>query len=766
MGLGKRHRFLLLSIIVAAGVILGGACLLFIKPGFFWKWHKDTVYIAVVGPMTGAGMQNGQAMLNAVRLYLDKVNERKSGFRYKVRLKVFDDGNDIERAERIAKKIVKDPGILAVLGHYYSSTSLAAAPIYNEAKIPIITASATADAVTQDNEWYFRTIPNNSTQGIFIANYVAHVMEIQSAAIIADEDAYGASLSKSFTEAASEVGIDILKQWTFNREEKGLSEILADIAEEAKLMEEVPEMFFLATHAPEGARLITLLKTPSAPYLFFGADAFSTTAFLDLLKKLPQERARPGYFSDGIYMIAPFLINIANEKAQEFSYLFEKNYGRNPGSIAAGYYDATFALLEAINNSAIDVQESSPTENRKRIRDYLAGLYGYEQSLDGVNGPIFFDPEGDVVAPRFIALYTDQQIISAFSQYQLARNARRVENLLKRILNHEIFLIGEYILEKTRVVYTGIDINEISDLNMSTLTYTLDFFLWFRFQGEFDDKAVEFVNAVDPVDLGEPLLEYTYDDITTRSYRIKTTFKTRFVFLDYPFDEHTLSIRLRHKGQTRSELIYAADILGMRETAADKGSLSPSEESIAFSDTTSWRVLRAWFFQDIISNDSTLGVPELFNTKETIDYSQFNASVQIKRETLKFITKQLFPIMLLALVAYLAYSVPMTSDMRVNIGMSMLLTSTFFHIQVTSGLEASYLLAIDYIFFTMYGLAILLILISMATFNINHKIKRLEDAATIAIMEDSVKRHDRFGRSTHVMVIILLILIFIYIYGR
>ena len=199
--------------------------------------------------------------------------------------------------------------------------------------------------------------------------------------------------------------IDILEQWSFNREDPRFNEVITDIAEEAKLLEEIPEMFFLAAHAPEGAKLVTLLKTPSAPYLFVGADSFSTSIFLDLLKKLPQERARPGYFSDGVYMIAPFLINIANEKAQDFNYHFEQTYGREPGGVAAGYYDATFTLLEAINNGGIELDERPLAENRNRIRNYLAGLYGYEKALDGVNGPIFFDPEGDVVAPRFIARY-------------------------------------------------------------------------------------------------------------------------------------------------------------------------------------------------------------------------------------------------------------------------------------------------------------------------------------------------------------------------
>lgn len=764
MVVGRVYQRLLLGV-AAVAVIVGGV-VLFIKPGLFWKWHGKPIYLAVVGPMSGPGAQNGQSMVEAIQLYVDMVNENGGVDSHDVELKVFDDRNDPEEARRVAREIVKNSEILTVLGHYYSSTSLVAGPIYKDAGVPVITASASDDTLTRDNEWYFRTVPNNSTQGEFLANYISKVLGIHSAAIIFDSDAYGVTLAESFAKASEEVGIEVLHEWSFSRLNDQLNEALSHIASEVKAMEKVPEMLFLATHAPEGAKLITLLKTPNAPFLFFGADAFSTKPFLRLLNESPQERARPGYFSNGIYMIAPFLVNIANEKAQEFVYRFKQAYGRDPGDVAAGSYDAAFVALEAALKGGVDLHRFTSAENRKLIRDYLSGLYEYEKALEGVNGPIFFNLNGDVVAPRFIALYQNQMIVSAFSQYQFVSNPRRVDNLLDKILDHEIFLIDQYLLKQTRVVYTGIDINEISHLDTSKFTYTFDFYLWFRFQGEFDDKAIEFVNAVDAIDLGEPVLEYKVDGVTTRAYRVKGAFRTRFIFSDYPFDRHALSIRFRHTKQKRNELIYAADILGMRATLSAVGRSPSPDADIAFSDTQDWKVLRAWFFQDTIHNNSTLGAPQLFNSKDTIDYSQFNASVLIERETLKFIIKQLFPLMLLAVVAYLAYIIPMTTDMRVNIGMSMLLTSTFFHSQVTSGLEVSYLLAIDYIFFTMYTLAVALIVISMRIFRINYSIKRSPDPEAVARMELSIQRYNLFGRYVHVATITGITLLFIYIYGK
>ena len=68
--------------------------------------------------MSGSGGQNGQDMLEGVQLYLDKVNAAGSGFRYKVKLKAFDDRNEPERARRIAQTITEDPG------HFRSTGSL------------------------------------------------------------------------------------------------------------------------------------------------------------------------------------------------------------------------------------------------------------------------------------------------------------------------------------------------------------------------------------------------------------------------------------------------------------------------------------------------------------------------------------------------------------------------------------------------------------------------------------------------------------------
>ena len=55
----------------------------------------------------------------------------------------------------VARQIVDDGRFVGVIGHDLSTTSEAAAPVYQGGGDPHITPFATADTVTRDRPWYF-----------------------------------------------------------------------------------------------------------------------------------------------------------------------------------------------------------------------------------------------------------------------------------------------------------------------------------------------------------------------------------------------------------------------------------------------------------------------------------------------------------------------------------------------------------------------------------------------------------------------------------
>ena len=104
----------------------------------------NTLQIAVIGPLSGKDSAGGQAMLDGVNLCVAEINERGGISGRKLEVLVYDDQNSKEIARKKAIEIVRDINALAVIGHYYSSTSVEGGKIYKQYGIPAVTPSATA----------------------------------------------------------------------------------------------------------------------------------------------------------------------------------------------------------------------------------------------------------------------------------------------------------------------------------------------------------------------------------------------------------------------------------------------------------------------------------------------------------------------------------------------------------------------------------------------------------------------------------------------
>ncbi|MEK8021953.1 MAG: hypothetical protein VSS75_034185, partial [Candidatus Parabeggiatoa sp.] len=83
----------------------------------------------------------------------------------------------------------------------------------------------------------------------------------------------------------------------------------------------------------------------------------------------------------------------------------------------------------------------------------------------------YFDKQSNAQKPIYIGVYKNNTIISA--------------------LTH-ILQMGDKYRYKTNVVYTGIKINEISEVDPTTLNYTLDFYLLFRVGTRLSPKILIF----------------------------------------------------------------------------------------------------------------------------------------------------------------------------------------------------------------------------------------------------------------------------------
>ncbi len=694
--------------------------------GLLINWFVDTrkniIYIAVMAPLSGTAAPDGEDTVRGVKLFAEQYNaENPLGFSFEI--VEFDDGNSIETARAQFEKILAEDKYMLIIGHSLSSVSIEMGELYKDAGIPAISGSATSEAVTKDNEWYFRVVPNSGTQSVFAANYMYQILGHETAAVIYDVDAFGVSLAEAFVPEFEQLGGTVSLYTSLDRSQAGnLDARIDEIVQEFTQLPERPEAIFYATHASEGVKLITVLKREGLNIPSMGASAFSNVDFMSDFEEVREEKLVPGIFSDGVYAIAPVIFDVAGVTGQEFRESFLAEYGGGePGMKAATNYDALKVAAIAMRRAGIMGDDDVLVKERQMLRDALADIDTVNDAVEGVTGTIFFDAVGDVARPAMMtAVYETGYSISAPYQLQPILNLAHIIDLTTEIASGRIVEVGGKYLHKTIIVYTGIDINEVSNLDIVNSRYTMDFYIWFRYLDEFDSDNIEFINADSSVSLGEPLAEERTADYIYRAYRVKGTFTHDFEFESYPFDAQDLVIQLRHKKRTRDDLIYVRDMVGMRGASSEE-TLDRFVDTDVFQEVTGWEPVSALFYSDIAKNDSTLGNPKFFGHDNSIEFSRFSSDVRIRRNVINFSIKNLLPLGILMGLSYLIFYFPIDEFGTINgIIRGVLMTVAFFHLKLASDLPGvDYLVALDYVFYILYALFTFELAFSLITNRLN-----------------------------------------------
>jgi len=585
---------------------------------------QSPIYIAFIGPMSGNGAAAGKLMTQAIQLQLDEVNAKGGINGRQILLDSFDDQNDKTQAKQQALAIVEQNRAVAVIGHWYSSASISGGEIYKKYKIPAISPGSTNVNVTLNNDWYFRTIFNAKSSGQFLANYVKKVFKQDKVTIIQEQAAYGAYLADVFAETSVQMGSEVKYRWTFDSADANLDNILAEIVTNLTTKPDAG-VIFLAVQAVEGIKLVKLMKEAGITNRLISETSFSEKTFMHGFDQFPIEKNSPGYYTNNIYVATPLIFDTANKKAQQFRENYQTTFNEEPDWAGAYATDSVLTLLQAIESTGITGQNIA--EDRQKIRDHLASMNNINKAVIGLTGFNYFDENGDAMKPVSIGVFRNGSIISASTQLQEVPYVNHLPDLQTEIEQGRIALISNKYMYKINVVYVGIELNEISELDTNNLTYTMDFYLWFRFQGDLNTQAIQFINAVDTIPLGEPTIEKSGDQ-TSHLYHVKGKFKSQFFTDYYAYQQYELGMSFRHNDLTSNNLIYVTDILGMGLT--NRSLLDKIQQAQILEMSSEWKIKNIRFFQNNIHKSSLGSLKYLNIPDQQIEFSQFNISLTIK----------------------------------------------------------------------------------------------------------------------------------------
>lgn len=207
------------------------------------------------------------------------------------------------------------------------------------------------------------------------------------------------------------------------------------------------------------------------------------------------------------------------------------------------------------------------------------------------------------------------------------------------------------------LVGVGVYALNVGKFDVSSGSYTVDFYLSLRCDSECDPDNFEFMNG------RATSIEKLIDEPNQKFYRIQASLSENIDLKSYPFDSHGLPIVIEDKKNPKEKLVYVLD-----------------NESCGIDPAVT---LVGW---DLAGWSGKVEDHDYLPYNET--YSRFTFSIGIKRIFLAAILKTFLPVIFIVIVGLLALLIEERDKLwtRIGINTSALIAAVMFHLNVTSSI--------------------------------------------------------------------------------
>jgi ABC-type branched-subunit amino acid transport system substrate-binding protein len=678
------------------------------------------IAIAAVGPLTGPAAARGKDLERAARMAVDEANAAGGVSGHLVELAVYDDGDQPARAKQIARQIAGTPA-LAVLGQVASSAAFAAGTIYKQRGIPAITGAASEARVTADNDWFFRLFRDAGGQGRFLADYARYRYGARDIAVIRETGTAGEEFASALRDRAKSKGIRIVADLEMAPADVKDSEAMDTIA---RKLTKLPKgtIIVLGTQYAETPPVLRVLRDKLGPFVCMGYSSLATDSLNELFAESVRLRHAPGYYTDSFTVAAPQLGDVAEYAQTVFASRYKARYGVEPDPEAVRWYEGARLIFQAV---AAEGVVSDRQTDRRRIRNWLASLNRPQAAAAGVAGPIYFDQERNADRGIAVGVFYNGRLISSPVQFIPVADPDQVPGYEQLASNGSVIDAGDAKFVKTPVVYAGIEMNSLDNIDVRANTFAADFFLWFRFQDDLnlDPHEVEFPTVVSGATLGKEVGHHSRGGFTTVTYHVKGVFRSDYEFSRFPFDRQTLKIPIQFHNSNNYTMILAYARSAPAKADGSAAEVAPASSSVLASKL--WKLKDQIFYRDVVAYKSSFGEEADEARPSGVEVNRINAAITIERDVLGFAVKNFLPLVCILVAVLIGYALgPDVINPRVSIGVTALLTTSVLFQKLAGDLPTvTYITAMDYVFFAFFAFCVMFLLLTVVTYD-TQKAKR------------------------------------------
>lgn len=330
----------------------------------------ETIKIGQVSPLTGPISHLGKDVEFGAKLAIEDLNAAGveiGGKKVKFELVSEDDQGDPKIGTQVAQRLI-DAGVVGVVGHLNSGTTIPASRIYSDAGIPQISPSATnPDYTRQGYKTTFRMIANDVQQGTALGQFAIDTLKAKTVAVVDDRTAYGQGLADEFAKAVTAKGGTVVKREFTTNTATDFNAILTAIKGAQ------PDVVFYGGMDAQAGPMAKQMKRLGIKAKLMGGDSMQTPEFIKLA----------GDAAESLYASACGLPRDKMPGFAAFNTKFQSKFNTEIQVFSPYEYDAVHVLVEAMKRAG----SSDP-------KKYLSEVG--KTDYTGVTGKVSFDAKGDI----------------------------------------------------------------------------------------------------------------------------------------------------------------------------------------------------------------------------------------------------------------------------------------------------------------------------------------------------------------------------------
>jgi len=329
--------------------------------------NAQDIVVGEFASLTGSEATFGINSSNGVDLAKEEINNAGGllGGR-KIKIIMEDDQSKPGQPSAAVKKLVASDRAIAILGEIASSRSLEAAPICQNAKIPMVSPGSTNPSVTEKGDYIFRVCFIDPFQGTVMAKFALDNLHKKKIAILQDvKSDYSKGLAQFFKEYFTSHGGQIVADlsYTGGGTDKDFR------AQLTKIKVAQPDAIFVPGYYTEAGLIARQARSLGIKVPLLGGDGWDSPKLTEI----------GGSALDGCYFSTHFSVQDQNPKVQDFVKKYQAKFHTLPDGMAPLGYDAMMILGQAINTAG--------STDGTKIRDALTNVKDYP----GVTGNITID---------------------------------------------------------------------------------------------------------------------------------------------------------------------------------------------------------------------------------------------------------------------------------------------------------------------------------------------------------------------------------------